>query len=66
MLALGLAAGAAIGGYAVSQRAQINRLALHARRMRDEMTPYGQLDEEPVVALPTHQFKSPPENNLGG
>ena len=60
VLALGLAAGAAIGGYAVSQRAQINRLALHARRMRDEMTSMGQLDEEPVVVT-THRSNHRPK-----
>ena len=50
MLALGLVAGAALGGYAVSQRSQINRLALHARRMRDEMSSM----DEPVVVT-THR-----------
>jgi hypothetical protein len=49
MLLVGLVAGAAIGGYAVSQRSQINRLALHARRMRDDMTSMGDVDGEPVV-----------------
>jgi uncharacterized protein YneF (UPF0154 family) len=42
MLALGLVAGAAIGGYAVSQRAQMKRLAKHARRMGDELAAMGQ------------------------
>ena len=37
MLAIGLIAGAAIGGYAVSQRTQLKRLAKHARRMGEEM-----------------------------
>jgi hypothetical protein len=60
MLALGLVAGAALGGYAVSQRSQINRLALHARRMRDEMTSMGQLDEEPVVVT-THRSNHRPK-----
>ena len=41
MLALGLVAGAAIGGYAVSQRAQMKRLAKHARRMGDELAAMG-------------------------
>jgi hypothetical protein len=36
MLALGLLAGAALGGYAVSQRKQIERLAAYAGRMRDD------------------------------
>ena len=33
MLALGLVAGAAIGGYAVSQRSQMRRLATYAHRI---------------------------------
>ncbi len=37
MLAVGLVAGAAIGGYAVSQRAQMRRLAKQAHRLGDEM-----------------------------
>ena len=36
MLALGLLAGAALGGYAMSQRVQIKRLASYASRKRDE------------------------------
>jgi hypothetical protein len=35
VLAVGLVAGAAIGGYAVSQRTQIKRLAAYAQRMGD-------------------------------
>jgi len=42
MLAVGLVAGAVIGGYAVSQRAQMKRLAKHARRMGDELAAMGQ------------------------
>jgi hypothetical protein len=33
MLALGLVAGAALGGYAVSQRGQLKRLSAYAQRM---------------------------------
>ena len=51
MLLVGLVAGAAIGGYAVSQRAQINRLMVHAGRMRDEMTSSDEV--EPIVT--THR-----------
>jgi hypothetical protein len=54
MLLVGLVAGAAIGGYAVSQRAEITRLAMHARRVRDEMTTMGDVDGEPV-AVTTHR-----------
>jgi len=53
MLALGLVAGAALGGYAVSQRAQIKRLALQARRMRDDFAGNGKPAHETVaVATP--------------
>jgi hypothetical protein len=51
MLALGLIAGAAIGGYAVSQRAQMKRLAKRARRMGDQLAAMGDTDDEkPAVA----------------
>ena len=47
MLMLGLVAGAAIGGYAVSQRAQMKRLlAGHAQRMGYELDAMGA--DEPV------------------
>jgi len=60
MLLIGLVAGAAIGGFAVSQRSQINRLALHARRMRDDMNSMGQFDEEPVMVT-THRANHRPK-----
>jgi hypothetical protein len=41
MLAIGLVAGAAIGGYAASQRAQMARLAEYAHRMGDELAAMG-------------------------
>ena len=53
MLLIGLVAGAAVGGYAVSQRSQINRLVLHARRMGDGLSSLDDLDEEPMVT--THR-----------
>jgi hypothetical protein len=37
MLALGLIAGAAIGGYAVSQRTQMKKLAKRVHRIGDEL-----------------------------
>jgi hypothetical protein len=37
MLAIGLVAGAAIGAYAVSQRAEMKRLAKHVHRIGDEL-----------------------------
>jgi hypothetical protein len=45
MLAIGLVAGAALGGYAVSQRAQMKRLAKHARRMGDQLAAMGNAEE---------------------
>ena len=42
MLALGLVAGAALGGYAVSHRSQIKRLAVYSRRMRDDLVGNGE------------------------
>ena len=50
MLALGLVAGAALGGYAVSQRAQMKRLATYAKRMRDELATVGKLEAKPAAA----------------
>jgi hypothetical protein len=50
MLALGLVAGAAIGGYAVSQRSQVKRLAMHAQRMGIDLEAMGRDDiVEPVA-----------------
>lgn len=55
MLALGLVAGAALGGYAVSQRTQIKRLAVHARRMRDDFAGNGEPADKTVAAgTPRH------------
>jgi len=56
MLLIGLVTGAAIGGYAMSQRSQITRLARHARRMRDEMTMVNP-DDEPITVT-THRTNS--------
>ena len=51
MLALGLIAGAAIGGYAVSQRTQMKRLAKHARRTAKKLAAMGSSDEaEPAAS----------------
>src|ERR1700682_6320849 len=50
MLAIGLLAGAAIGGYAVSQRAQMKRLVKQAHRMGDELAVVAEVElTEPVV-----------------
>lgn len=51
MLALGLVAGAALGGYAMSQRSQLKRLATYAGRMRDEVAGLGKPELEPVAAV---------------
>jgi hypothetical protein len=51
MLAIGLVAGAAIGGYAASQRSQMSRLAGYAHRMGDELAAMGGVEAvEPVAA----------------
>jgi hypothetical protein len=49
MLALGLIAGVAIGGYAVSQRSQMKRLAGYVHRMGDELAAAGEPEGEPVA-----------------
>jgi len=49
MLAVGLVTGAAIGGYAVSQRAQIKRLTKYAHRVREELAGMGEPEAEPVA-----------------
>jgi hypothetical protein len=54
MLALGLVAGAAIGGYAVSQRSHMKRLSDYAHRMGDELTGTDRDDDSPV-AVTTHR-----------
>ena len=54
MLALGLVAGAAIGGYAVSQRSHMKRLSDYAHRMGDELTPED-IDDDGPVAVTTHR-----------
>jgi len=52
MLAFGLVAGAALGGYvAMSYRPQIKRFATYAGRMRHEMAGIGKPDVEPVVGV---------------
>jgi hypothetical protein len=49
MLALGLVAGAALGGYAVSQRSQIKRLVVYTRRMRDDFAGNGESADQTVA-----------------
>src|SRR5258708_13667621 len=60
MLAIGLVAGAAIGGYAVSQRAHMKRLSGYADRMGDEKSdPDG--DGDNPLAGPTPPSHTPPK-----
>ena len=53
MLAVGLVAGAALGGYAASQRSQMRRLARHAHRMGDELAAMGSEAVRPVSDVPS-------------
>jgi hypothetical protein len=53
MLALGLVAGAAIGGYAVSQRSHMKRLSDYAHRMGEEIS--GSDGDDESVAVTTHR-----------
>jgi len=61
MLALGLVAGAAIGGYVVTQRAQMKRLAKHARRMGDELAAMGDGDVVKPATPSNHRRKATSE-----
>jgi hypothetical protein len=58
MLALGLVAGALIGGYAVTQRAEIKRLARHARRMGEELSALGDVDVVKPTSRSNHRRKA--------
>jgi hypothetical protein len=49
MLALGLVAGVAIGGYAASQRSQIKRLTDYAHRLGDELSGQVEAPVKPVA-----------------
>src|SRR5260370_2572991 len=61
MLAIGLVAGAAIGGYAVSQRSHMKPLVEYADRMGDEMSsPDG--DDDNPLAGPPRPSHPPPHN----
>ena len=61
MLALGLVAGAAIGGYAVSQRAQMKKLAKHVHRMGDELAAMGDGDVVKPATRSNHRRKATSE-----
>ncbi len=61
MLALGLVAGAAIGGYAVSQRVEMKRLAKHARRMGEDLAAIGDVDIVKPATRSNHRRKATSE-----
>jgi hypothetical protein len=44
VLVLGVVAGAALGGYAVSRRSQLNRFAMRAYGMGDEQADMGRIE----------------------
>jgi hypothetical protein len=53
MLALGLVAGAALGGYAVTQRSRMKKLAMYAHRMGDELSGMDGEVDEPIAVVTT-------------
>ena len=56
MLALGLVAGAALGGYAVSQRSHMKRLSDYAHRMGDQLANSETFGEDaPAPVVTTHR-----------
>jgi hypothetical protein len=65
MLALGLVAGAALGGYAVSQRGQLRRLSAYAQRMSIGLAEMRPSETKPVsadtVPLSNHRRKATSE-----
>lgn len=63
MLALGLVAGAAIGGYAVSHRSELKRLSAYTRRMGYGLAGMGTPDDEFELSVPrsNHRRKATSE-----
>jgi hypothetical protein len=59
MLALGLVAGAAVGGYAVSQRWRLKRLSEFANRVLDlrTETDMGAEEDTTIVAVPGSKLR---------
>jgi hypothetical protein len=53
MFAVGLVAGAVLGGYAASQRSHMRRLAMHVHRMGDELAAMGSEAVKPVAVAPS-------------
>ena len=59
MLAIGLVAGAALGGFAVSRRDEIKRLAKHAHRMGDDLVVKARNEStDPSAPSPNHRRKA--------
>ena len=63
MLALGLVAGVAIGGYTVSQRSHMRRLAGYAHRMGDELAEMSkdEVERPPTAPRSNHRRKAAAE-----
>ena len=61
MLALGLVAGAEIGGYAVSQRAEMKRLVKRARRMGEDLAAIEDMDIDKPATRSNHRRKATSE-----
>ena len=62
MLAIGLIAGAALGGYAVSQRNEMKRLARHAQRVGDDLAVMARNEmTDPSTPSPNHRRKATSE-----
>ena len=59
MLAIGLVAGAALGGFAVSQRHEIKRLAKHAQQTGDDLAVMARNElKDPSAPSPNHRRKA--------
>jgi len=57
MLALGLVAGAAAGGYAVSQRWRLSEYAARIRRLRADMSLHEDNDGATIVTVPRSKLR---------
>ncbi len=57
MLALGLVAGAAIGGYAVTQRWRLSEYVARIRKLRDEMGMHEDDEGATIVTVPRSKLR---------
>jgi hypothetical protein len=57
MLALGLVAGAALGGYAVSQRWRLSEYAARIRKLRADMTMHEDDEGATIVTVPRSKLR---------